>query len=324
MRRARIKSVDASASIERWTGAALPARDFFSLDSNVGVAGVCCSPVETLLQVRELSIRYRAAGVLAEAVRNFSFAIAAGETVGLMGESGSGKSSVALALLGMLDKKSTDVSGSILYRSRELLALKEREFQKIRGAAISIIFQEPSVSLCPVMRAGQQIAEVIHAHKHWKWQRCRTEAEALLAQVGLKETSRIFAAYPHQLSGGQRQRVALAQALACGPELLIADEPTASLDARSQAGFIALLRELKAGRPVSILLISHTPEIQASLADRLVVMKAGELVESGSFEDIYANPKHPYTRRLLKRASASAEPAEDKSAAKALLQEQPS
>ena len=280
--------------------------------------------METLLQVRELRIRYRTAGASTDAVRNLSVDIAAGETVGLMGESGSGKSSVALALLGMLDKKNTDVSGSVLYRSQELLALKEREFQKIRGTAISIIFQEPAISLCPVMRAGQQIAEVIHAHKRLNWQRCRTEAEAALAQVGLKETSRIFAAYPHQLSGGQRQRVALAQALACSPELLIADEPTASLDALSQAGFIALLRELKAQRPVSILLISHTPEIQASLADRIVVMKAGEIVESGAFEEIYNNPKHPHTRRLLKRTSASTSPVEGKSAANALLQEQPS
>ena len=281
-------------------------------------------PVETLLQVRELSIRYRTAGASTEAVRKFSVDIAVGDTVGLMGESGSGKSSIALALLGMLDRKSTDVSGSIIFRSRELLALRERDWQDIRGAAISIVFQEPSICLCPVMRAGQQIAEVIHAHKQWNWQRCRTEAEALLAQVGLKESSRIFAAYPHQLSGGQRQRVALAQALACGPELLIADEPTASLDARSQADFIALLRGLKALRPFSILLISHTPEIQASLADRLIVMKEGELVESGAFNEIYKNPKHPYTCRLLKRASPSASPVENKSAPKTLLQEQPS
>ena len=280
--------------------------------------------MDPVLQVRELSIRYRTPGASTDAVRTFSVDIAAGETVGLMGESGSGKSSVALALLGMLDKKSTDVSGSIFFRSRELLTLTEREWQKIRGVAISIIFQEPALSLFPVMRTGQQIAEVIHAHRRWDWKRCRTEAEALLAQVGLKETGRIFMAYPHQLSGGQRQRVALAQALACSPELLIADEPTASLDARSQADFIALLRELKARHPFSILLISHTPEIQASLADRLVVMKAGELVESGHFEEIYNNPKHPYTRRLLKRASLAAPPLKSKSTEKPLLQGQPS
>ena len=259
--------------------------------------------MDTLLQVRELSIRYRTAGATREAVRNISFDIAPSEVVGLIGESGSGKSSVALALLGLLESKSADVTGSIRFRSQELLSLAEREWQEIRGAAISIVFQEPAIALCPVMRAGKQIAEVIRAHKRWDWRHCNVEAEALLERVGLKDLSRIFAAYPHELSGGQRQRVALAQALACGPEILIADEPTASLDARSQSSFISLLKDLKAVRGVSILLISHTPEIQASLADRLVVMKEGDLIESGAFEEIYKNPKDPYTRRLLKRGS---------------------
>ena len=259
--------------------------------------------MDTLLQVRELSIRYRTTGATTEAVRKISFDIAAGEIVGLIGESGSGKSSVALALLGLLEKKNADVSGSIRFRSQELLSLTEHEWQNIRGTTISIVFQEPAIALCPVMRAGHQIAEVIHAHKPWNWRQCLTEAEALLEQVGLKDTRRIFTAYPHQLSGGQRQRVALAQALACSPEILIADEPTASLDARSQSSFILLLNELKAVRGISILLISHTPEIQASLADRLVVMKEGDLIESGAFEEIYKNPKDPYTRRLLKRGS---------------------
>lgn len=258
--------------------------------------------MDTLLQVRDLSIRYHTTGATTEAVRSISFDIAAGEIVGLVGESGSGKSSIALALMGLLERKNVDVSGSIRFRSQELLSLTEREWQNIRGAAISIIFQEPAISLSPVMRAGQQIAEVVHAHKQWNWRQCLTEAEALLEQVGLKDTRRIFAAYPHQLSGGQRQRVALAQALACGPEILIADEPTASLDARSQSSFISLLKELKAVRRIAILLISHTPEIQASLADRLIVMKQGNLIESGGFEEIYNNPKDPYTRRLLKRA----------------------
>lgn len=258
--------------------------------------------MDTLLQVRELTIRYRTSGATREAVRKISFDIAPSEVVGLIGESGSGKSSVALALLGLLGSKNADVTGSIRFRSQELLSLAEREWQEIRGAAISIIFQEPAISLSPVMRAGQQIAEVIHAHKRWDWRHCRTEAEALLEQVGLTDRNRIFAAYPHELSGGQRQRVALAQSLACGPEVLIADEPTASLDARSQSSFISLLNNLKSVRGISILLISHTPEIQASLADRLVVMKEGDLIESGTFKEIYKNPKDPYTRRLLKRA----------------------
>lgn len=282
------------------------------------------SSVETILQVRELSIRYRTAGATNEAARKISFDVAAGEIVGLIGESGSGKSTVALALLGLLEGNNADVTGSIRFRSQELLSLTECKWQKLRGAAISIVFQEPAISLCPVMRAGQQIAEVIHAHKRWNWRHCKAQAEALLEQVGLKDHGRIFAAYPHQLSGGQRQRVALAQALACSPELLIADEPTASLDVRSQSGFIGLLRDLKMVRGISILLISHTPEIQASLADRLVVMKQGDLVESGTFEEIYNNPKDPYTRRLLKRAPLTASTLDLEPTGQRLLQEQTS
>ena len=280
--------------------------------------------MDTLLQVRELSIGYRTANATSEAVRKISFDIAAGEIVGLMGESGSGKSSVALALLGLLDSGTANVSGSIHFRSQELLSLTEREWRKIRGAAISIVFQEPAISLSPVMRAGQQIAQVIHAHRRSNWRQCHAEAEALLEQVGLKESGRIFAAYPHQLSGGQRQRVALAQALSCNPEMLIADEPTASLDARSQADFIALLRDLRALRRLSILLISHTPEVQASLADRLIVMKQGELIESGNFRTIYESPSHPYTRQLLKRTSMNLAAPDVEISRKALLQEQPS
>ena len=280
--------------------------------------------VDILLQVRELSIRYRTASATRDAVQKASFDIAAGEIAGLIGESGSGKSSVALALLGLLDRRTACVSGSIRFRSQELLSRTDREWQRIRGAAISIIFQEPAISLSPVMRAGQQIAEVIHAHRRSAWRQCHAEAEALLEQVGLKNTGRIFAAYPHQLSGGQRQRVALAQALACNPEILVADEPTASLDARSQADFIALLQDLRASRRISILLISHTPEIQASLADRLIVMKQGELIETGDFRTIYESPSHPYTRRLLKRHALESPSPGIEAGIPSLLQEQTS
>jgi ABC-type glutathione transport system ATPase component len=279
--------------------------------------------MNTLLQVRELKVRYRGGEAPPnEAVRGVSFDIGAGEVVGLMGESGCGKSSIALAVLGLLDKHKADVSGSILFRSQQLVSLNERQFEKIRGAAISIVFQEPGIALSPVMRVGNQVAEVIHAHKQWSWKQCRAEAKMMLARVGLADTSRISAAYPHQLSGGQRQRVALAQALACDPELVVADEPTASLDARSQAGFIELLRELKAQSRISILLISHTPEIQASLADRLLVMKEGKIIEAGSFNEVYQHPSQPYTRLLFGRRSRSFPRANGVSAADDLLQEQ--
>ena len=260
--------------------------------------------MDNLLQVSNLTVEYHAADLRPHpAVDRISFHVASGEVLGLMGESGSGKSSVALALLGLLPADSTEISGSVLFRGQELLTMPERALQQIRGSAISLVFQEPGISLSPMMRAGDQLAEVIHAHRRWNWKRCCTQAEQMLARVGLTPTDRIFSAYPHQLSGGQRQRVVLAQALACDPALLIADEPTASLDARSQADFIALLRSLKQQFHISILLISHTPEIQASLADRLLVMKNGRIVEEGSFDDLYRNPSHAYTRLMLRRSS---------------------
>jgi len=260
----------------------------------------------TLLEVKDLEVHYRGAGGRDHcAVDRVSFEIAAGETLGLMGESGCGKSSVALAILGLLEKRRAQVAGSVSYRAENLLGMGERDLQKIRGSAISLIYQEPGISLSPVLRVGAQIAEVVHAHKSWSWSKCREEAHSVLARVGLEPTSRIFAAYPHQLSGGQLQRVVLAQALVCGPALVIADEPTASLDARSQADFIALLRDLKQRTRMSLLLISHTPEIQASLADRLVVMRDGRVVESGDFERVYAHPAGSYTAALLKRRPAS-------------------
>jgi ABC-type glutathione transport system ATPase component len=264
----------------------------------------------SLLKVRNLTIRHKADGPeTLQAVDGVSFDVEAGEVVGLMGESGCGKSSTALALLGLLDKAKAEISGSIELRGRELLGAGESDLQELRGSKVSLVFQEPAMALSPVMRVGSQIAEVIHAHRGWNWKRCRAEAKTMLARVGLEPADRFFSAYPHQLSGGQRQRVVLAQALCCEPELLVADEPTASLDARSQADFLALLRNLKAELNISILLISHSPELQASLADRLLVMKDGRIIEEGSFEKLYENPGHDYTRMMLRRGGAANRPA---------------
>jgi ABC-type glutathione transport system ATPase component len=263
--------------------------------------------METLLQVDNLKIAY---GVVDsnhhQAVDGVSFRIAPGEVVGLMGESGCGKTSIAMALLGLLSMEYSSVSGRIRFRGDDLLAMDERSLQEIRGSEISMVYQEPGIALSPVMGVGLQIAEVVHAHQKWSWEKCREEAHSILTRVGLTPTNRIFAAYPHQLSGGQLQRVVLAQALVCGPALLIADEPTASLDARNQAEFIALLRDLKQQSRMSLLLVSHTPEIQASLADRLLVLKDGRVIEAGDFDQLYSNPSHPYTRALLHRHRASA------------------
>jgi peptide/nickel transport system ATP-binding protein len=265
------------------------------------------SLMETLLKVRNLTIRYRSELTEREAVRRVSFDVAPGEVLGVMGESGCGKTSLGLALLGLLSKEHAEVSGSVMFRGDDMLTMKETSLQEIRGAGISMVYQEPGTALSPVMRIGMQISEIVHAHRQWSWKKCRAEAHSMLARVGLTPTERFFSAYPHQLSGGQLQRVALTQALICGPALVIADEPTASLDARSQCDLIALLRELKQGLRISLLLISHTPEIQASLADRLMVMQDGEIVEEGRFDRMYWRPVQGYTKTLLRRDRPAAD-----------------
>jgi ABC-type glutathione transport system ATPase component len=257
--------------------------------------------MEELLQVRNLTVEYQTDVEQAfVVVSDVSFDIASGETVGLMGESGCGKSSVALALLGLLPSKIAHVSGSVRFEGLNLLTIDERALQKMRGTAISVIYQEPTISLSPMVRVGIQVTEVIHAHRRWGWKRCKIEAQQTLERVGLRSLDRIFSAYPHQLSGGQCQRVVLAQALACGPRLLIADEPTAHLDARSQAEFLGLLEELRKQSGISILLISHAPEVQARLVNRLLVMKAGQIIEDGPFSKLYRNPSLDYTRAMLR------------------------
>jgi ABC-type glutathione transport system ATPase component len=267
--------------------------------------------LENLLTVKNLSVAYRSAdGNTQQAVENASFEIGAGEVLGLMGESGCGKTSIALALMGLLTAEQGQVSGSIRFRGKELLTLSEREMRAIRGSGVSMVFQEPGIALNPVMRVRDQVAEVIRAHKKSIWQKCREDAQLALVRVGLPDTPRIFSAYPHQLSGGQRQRVALAQALACEPALVIADEPTASVDARSQQELLSLLQRLQREMGIAILLISHSAEVQARLADRLMVMERGKIVEQGRFEELYRHPAHACTRAML-RAPLVADVAEE-------------
>lgn len=264
-----------------------------------------------VLQIRNLTIRYRAkSGELFTAVEDVSLDIGAAETVGLMGESGCGKSTVALGVLGLLPGAKCEVSGSVQFNGADLLALDESSLQNVRGASISLIHQEPFLALSPVIRVGEQVAEVIHAHRPWRWKKCRAEARTMLGRVGLRETDRIFSAYPHQLSGGQCQRVVLAQALSCGPRLLIADEPTAHLDTRSQAEFLLLLEDLKKQSGISVLLISHAPEVQARVADRLLIMREGRIVEEGRYDALCRSASQPYTRSLLRSGPRMTEPRE--------------
>ena len=260
--------------------------------------------MSALLQVRNLTVRFPAARAAAQtAVDNVSFNLETAEVLGLMGESGCGKSTLSLAILGLFAKEQAEVSGSVMFRGRELLDLDERSLGKVRGAKISLVPQEPGIALSPVMRAGDQIAEVLRAHRKWDWERCRVEAETWLARVGVLPINRIYSSYPHQLSGGQLQRVVLAQALCCEPEIVIADEPTASLDALTQSGFLALLRELKAQMGISVLLISHSTQVQASLADRVLLMKHGHIVDEGRFQRI---TRESVRARRERGASASA------------------
>jgi ABC-type glutathione transport system ATPase component len=253
-----------------------------------------------LLQARGLTVRYQLnSGDSLVAVQDVSFHIAPGETVGLMGESGCGKSSIALALMGLLSSPRARVDGSVLFRGVDLLARGERELQGIRGAVISIVYQEPEIALSPVMRVGDQIAEVIRAHRPQSWKQCRSDARVMLNRVSFAEVERIYNAYPHQLSGGQRQRIVFAQALACGPALLIADEPTAHLDVRSQSELLGVLEFFKRESGISMLLVSHAPEVQARIADRLLIMQAGRIVDQGRPNELASKSQDPRTRAVL-------------------------
>jgi oligopeptide/dipeptide ABC transporter ATP-binding protein len=250
--------------------------------------------VPAVLEVRDLVVSY---APHRKVVRGLSAQIAVGEVVGVLGESGCGKTTMALAILRLLPEGTT-VAGSALFGGRDLLASSEEELRLIRGAGIGVIFQEPRAALNPVMQAGLQVAEVIRAHRRWPQSRCRAEAESLLARVGLD--TRVFRSYPHQLSGGQLQRISIAQALACGPALLFADEPTSALDTVSQRGNLDLLKRLKSESGLGMLVITHHPALLNGWADRVLVMYAGQIIESGAREQVLAQPLHPYTAALLR------------------------
>jgi ABC-type dipeptide/oligopeptide/nickel transport system ATPase component len=255
--------------------------------------------VPGLLQVRRLSVSY-ASGSSSPvvALREVDLEIGKGEVVGILGEFGCGKSTLALSMLGLLPADAR-VQGSILFRNEELLGLPEKQMRRIRGAGIAMIHQEPGLALSPVMRVGDQIAEVILAHRTLTRTARRQEVESILREVHLADVGRTYTAYPHQLSGGELHRVAIAQALACRPGLIIADEPTRSLDVTVQAEILGVLRNLNQAFGTALLFITHNPALLAGFADRIAVMYAGRAVENGVGAKVFGRPLHPYTRGLL-------------------------
>ncbi len=259
-----------------------------------------------LLQVRELAVTYSPEnGDPIRAVDGVSIDIHAGEIVGILGESGCGKSTLASALLRLLPSHAKCESGTILIRGRDLLNLCEKELRAIRGREVSLIPQDPVLSLNPVMTAGSQIGEVLRAHLTLNPQQRRMQVMELLREVGFKRPEEIYSAYPHQLSGGQRQRIVIAQAVACRPALLIADEPTSKLDATLQSEIVALLSQIRRQHGTAILVISHDPTVFAGFADRIAVMYAGRVVEVGRSAEIFGRPLHPYTQALVRIATSS-------------------
>ena len=254
---------------------------------------------EPLLQIQDLSIRFQSRHDAVQAVDGINLDLNVGETLAIVGESGSGKSVTALALTRLLPKPpACRVSGRILYRGRDLLKLDERELQAVRGSQIAYIFQEPSASLNPVFSVGDQIAEAIKLHFPQERKISERVIQAL-DRVGIRQPERRYKDYPHQLSGGMNQRVMIAMALACQPQILVADEPTTALDVTIQAEIMALLQRLQQELGMTIILITHNFGIVKGFAQRVAVMFRGRVVEAGHVDTVLARPQHPYTQALI-------------------------
>jgi peptide/nickel transport system ATP-binding protein len=252
----------------------------------------------TLLEVRDLRVGLQTARGPADALRGVSFALRRGETLGLIGESGCGKSMTALALLGLVPQGAR-VAGSIRFAGQELVGLADPAFSRLRGNRIAMVFQEPMTALNPLHRVGAQVAEPLRVHRGLARAAARAEALRLLDRVQLPQAAQRLDAYPHQLSGGQRQRVGLAMALACAPDLLVADEPTTALDVTIQGEILDLIAELVRESGMALLLISHDLGVMARSVSRLLVMYGGVIVESGPTARVFERLAHPYTRGLF-------------------------
>lgn len=254
--------------------------------------------MESLLKIHDLSVEYHTFEGRSQAVNNLKLEIGEGESLGLVGETGAGKTTTALSVLRLLPKPVGHiVSGSIEFKGRDLLTASEAELRKVRGNEISMIFQNPMTSLNPVYTIGDQIAGVIAQHQRLSKKEAGERAGSMLEMVGIPAYR--AGEYPHQFSGGMRQRVGIAMALACRPKLLIADEPTTALDVTIQAQVLALMNELKEKLKMSLIMITHNLGIVAEICDKVAVMYAGSIVESGSVEAVFSSPAHPYTQGLF-------------------------
>ena len=253
-----------------------------------------------LLDVNNLSISFQSDGIDKEIIHHISYTLNKNEILGIVGESGSGKSVSTLAILGLLPKQISKItSGSILFNEKDLTQLNTKDFQNIRGSEISMIFQEPMSSLNPSMKCGQQVEEILLQHTNLSKSEAKTETLSLFEKVKLPSPQRIYNAYPHEISGGQKQRVMIAMAIACKPKILIADEPTTALDVTVQNEIIQLLKQLQSEEEMSIIFISHDLALVSEIANRVLVMYKGDIVEQGEVSKIFKTPEHIYTKALL-------------------------
>ncbi len=255
---------------------------------------------ETILSIENLRIHFETFAGEVQAIRGVNLKLEKGETLALVGESGSGKSVTAKSVMKLLSNNAVVKEGTIIFKGENILEKSERDMQSIRGKKIAMIFQDPMTSLDPTMKIGKQITEVIIKHEKASKEEADKRAEELLELVGIPNAKERMKQYPHQFSGGQRQRIVIAIALACNPDVLIADEPTTALDVTIQAQILELLKELQQQFQMAIIFITHDLGVVANVADRVAVMYAGKVVEVGTAEEVFYNPQHPYTWGLLR------------------------
>ncbi|WP_028596026.1 ABC transporter ATP-binding protein [Paenibacillus assamensis] len=253
-----------------------------------------------LIEFRNLRTNFYTSSGVVKAVNDVSFSIREGETLCVVGESGCGKSVTAMSLMRLVSPPGKTEGGQILYKGQDLLTLKERDMRHIRGNEIAMIFQEPMTSLNPVLTIGDQITEPLLIHKGMTRKDAKKRAIELIELVGIPRAAKIFDSYPHELSGGMRQRIMIAIALSCDPKLLIADEPTTALDVTIQAQILDLMRNIKSEFNTAIMMITHDLGVVAEMADHVVVMYAGKVIEEAPVHELFANPKHPYTQGLMR------------------------